>query len=168
MGRSSVPPLAFTWRKIRLSITLSVILISEAVSNAVLVRMSANVQNQSVHTVCGQGRHPGSGAVSGGTRRGTRIDCRRSRRRRDQAADRASRPRGGPADFERRLYSERAHGLSSFTASQRTKRTTSREKARPLSRDSQPKCWLYKGKTMARVVASGVPLEVTCDEKTIP
>src|ERR1035437_9509208 len=132
MGRSSVPPLAFTWRKIRPSITLSVILILEAVSNAVPVRTDANVQNQSVHTLCGQGRHPGSRAVPGGMRRGTRIDCRRPRRRRDQAANRASRPREAGLAALKRLAAEML---------------------------------AYDGNTIARVVASGVLLEVTCDEK---
>ena len=82
---------------------------------------------------------------------------------------RIARPgQGKSGGFRTPIVSERAHGPSSSTASRRTKRTTSREKTWPPSRDSQPKCWLYEGKTMARVVAWGVLLEVTCDEKTIP
>jgi len=109
-------------------------------------------------------------ATVGGVSGGTSADARNQSSPGIGGAGSGSRvlAKGSPADFERRLCSERAHGPSSFTASRRTKRTTSREKTWPPSRDSQPKCWLYEGKTMARVVASGVLLEVTCDEKTIP
>ena len=167
MGRSSVPPLAFTWRKIRPSITLSVILLLEAVSNAALVRMGANVQNQSVHALCGQGRHPGSCAVPGGTRRGTRIDCRRSRRRRDQAADRASWPRevGGFRTLIVFRAGTRAIFVHGFAKNE--KDNIEREDLAALKRLAAEMS-AYHGKTIARVVASGVLVEVTCDEKTIP
>jgi hypothetical protein len=132
----------------------------------VSVRVGANIQDQSVHPFCRQGGHFGCRAVPGDSGRGERVDQRRSWGRCDQAADRT--PRSGEvrrvSDADRIQAGIRAIFVHGFAKNE--KDNIEQDELAALKKLANELLG-YDDKTIARVIVSGVLVEVTCDEKTI-
>jgi len=132
----------------------------------VLVRMGANVQDQGLYAFCGQGRHLRCCAVPGGT--GCRTRFGRRRFGGGVIKQRIARPGQGKSGGFRTLIVFRAGKRAIFVHgfAKNEKDNIEREEVVALKRLAA-ELLAYDDKTLARVLASGVLVEVKCDEKTI-
>jgi hypothetical protein len=142
-------------------------LVLEVPCKIVTMKRGANLQNQGIHTLCGQDRHRRRCAVPGGTGRRTRFDSFRTRWRSDQAAARASwsGKSGGfrvLVTFEAGVRAIFIHGFA-----KNEKDNIERDEL-DASKKLAPELLAYDEETIARAVTSGVLVEIVCDEKAIP
>ncbi|MGA8599521.1 MAG: type II toxin-antitoxin system RelE/ParE family toxin [Bryobacteraceae bacterium] len=135
--------------------------------NIVPVRLGANVQNQDVHALCGQDQHLRYFAVP------SSADAERGLVSADLGGgvikQRIARPRQGKSGGFRTLIVFRAGMRAIFVHGFAKNEKDNIEKDELVAlKKLAAELLAYDDRTLARVVASGVLVEVNCNEKTVP